>query len=338
MTPQQRRNLLKTIPGFLISGFFLWYTFRSVDYAGLRKVRLVEPLWIVAAVLFLIAGYTLRSHRWWLMMRASSKAKFGTCARVLMTSFAANNIMPLRIGDFLRVFSYAGDLDSTAPAILSTVVLERVLDVFTLLLLFMVTMGRNSTLLSPKSQMMARVLLLCVSVAVLVLLLAAGALKTPLKKLLNLLPHPGLVGKIEGRLMSALDAIALISLPVRIFLVLESFVLWACEGGIFVSVAKTLGIVSDWIGPWQALAFANLSYLIPSSPGAVGTFEFTAKLAMVSHGAAETPAVAFALVVHVFILFTVTAAGGVMFLMHRAKRGPHPSLGEEVEQLPAELP
>ncbi|WP_263410049.1 lysylphosphatidylglycerol synthase transmembrane domain-containing protein [Terriglobus tenax] len=338
MTPQQRRNLLKTIPGFLISGFFLWYTFRSVDYAGLSKVRLVAPGWIVVAVVFLVAGYTLRSHRWWLMMRASSKAKFSACARVLMTSFAANNIMPLRIGDFLRVFSYANDLDSTAPAILSTVVLERVLDVFTLLLLFMITMGRNSTLLSHKSQMMARVLLLCVSLAVLVLLLAAGALKTPLRKLLSLLPHPGLVGKLEGRLVSALDAIALISLPVRIFLVLESFILWTCEGMIFVSVARTLGIVSDWIGPWQALAFANLSYLIPSSPGAVGTFEFTAKLAMVSHGAAETPAVAFALVVHVFILFTVTVAGGVMFLLHRAKRGPHPSLGEEMEQLPAELP
>ncbi|WP_263417427.1 lysylphosphatidylglycerol synthase transmembrane domain-containing protein [Terriglobus albidus] len=338
MTPQQRRNLLKTIPGFLISGFFLWFTFHKVDYAGLRKVRLVEPSWMLVAVVFLIAGYTLRSHRWWLMMHASSRAKFSTCARVLMTSFAANNIMPLRIGDFLRVFSYAGDLNSTAPVILSTVVLERVLDVFTLLLLFVATMGRNSTLISPKTQIVARVLLLGVSGAVLVLLLAAAKLKSPFGKLLNLLPHPGLVGKIEARLVSALDAIAIISLPVRLALLLESFVLWACEGMIFVAVARALGIVSDWIGPWGALAFSNLSYLIPSSPGAVGTFEFTAKLAMVSHGAAETPAVAFALVVHVFILFTVTAAGGFMFLSHRAQRGPHPSLTREVEELPAELP
>ncbi|NUQ31039.1 MAG: flippase-like domain-containing protein [Acidobacteriaceae bacterium] len=338
MTPQQRRNLLKTIPGFLISGFFLWYTFRSVNYAGLRQVRLVEPTWMLVAIVFLVAGYTLRSHRWWLMMRASSRAKFSACARVLMTSFAANNIMPLRIGDFLRVFSYAGDLDSTAPVILSTVVLERVLDVFTLLLLFVATLGRNSTLISHKTQIVARVLLLGVSGAVLVLLLAAGKLKSPFKKLLNLLPHPGLVGKIEARLVSALDAIAIISLPVRLALLLESFILWACEGMIFVAVARALGIVSDWIGPWGALAFSNLSYLIPSSPGAVGTFEFTAKLAMVSHGAAETPAVVFALVVHVFILFTVTAAGGVMFLSHRARRGPHPSLSQEVQELPVELP
>ncbi len=338
MTPQQRRNLLKTIPGFLISGFFLWYTFRSVNYAGLRQVRLVEPAWILVAIVFLVAGYTLRSHRWWLMMRASSRAKFSACARVLMTIFAANNIMPLRIGDFLRVFSYAGDLDSTAPVILSTVVLERVLDVFTLLLLFVATLGRNSTLISHKTQIVARVLLLGVSGAVLVLLLAAGKLKSPIKKLLNLLPHPGLVGKIEARLVSALDAIAIISLPVRLALLLESFVLWACEGMIFVAVARALGIVSDWIGPWGALAFSNLSYLIPSSPGAVGTFEFTAKLAMVSHGAAETPAVVFALVVHVFILFTVTAAGGVMFVSHRARRGPHPSLSQEVQELPVEFP
>lgn len=338
MTPQQRRNLLKTVPGFLISGGFLWYTLRNVKFARLREVQLVEPVWMLVATAFLVAGYTLRSHRWWLMLRASSRAKFSACARVLMTSFAANNIMQLRVGDILRIFSYATELDSNASVILSTVVLERILDVFTLLLLFVLTMGRNSTLISPRAQVGVRVALLGVSGAVLVLLLAAGKLKSPFRKFLNLLPHPGLVGKIEAQLFSALDAIAIISVPVRVALVLESFILWACEGMIFVAVARALGIVSDRIGPWQALAFSNLSYLLPGSPGAVGTFEFAAKLAMISHGAAETPAVAFALVVHIFILLTVTAAGGIMFLSHRPRRAPHPSLSQEVEELPSQLP
>ena len=31
-----RRTLLKTLPGFLISGFFLWYTFKGISYEHIR--------------------------------------------------------------------------------------------------------------------------------------------------------------------------------------------------------------------------------------------------------------------------------------------------------------
>src|SRR6202000_83945 len=108
MSREHRLKLLKMVPGLLISAFFLWWTFRGFDMADLETVRFVAPAWIVGVVVFTVAGYTVRCLRAWWMLR-SVKARFSDCARIFMTSLAANNILPLRIGDVMRVFTYAPD-------------------------------------------------------------------------------------------------------------------------------------------------------------------------------------------------------------------------------------
>ena len=103
-TASRSRNLLKTIPGLLISDFFLWYTFKGISFAEIRALRFEHPFWIIGVLAFTLASYTLRCVRWTYMMRPTG-ASFAVCARVLMTSLAANNILPLRIGDIMRVFT-----------------------------------------------------------------------------------------------------------------------------------------------------------------------------------------------------------------------------------------
>src|SRR5580658_1088552 len=147
-TGGRRRNLYKTIPGLLISAFFLWYTFRGISFEQIRALRLVHPAWILGVLGFTLASYTLRCVRWTQMVpRAalSIRAHFIVCARVLMTSLAANNILPLRIGDVMRIFTYANDLGTSPSIILSTVILEKLLDIFVLVLMFVSTVGRLAT-------------------------------------------------------------------------------------------------------------------------------------------------------------------------------------------------
>src|SRR6201993_5419020 len=93
MSREHRLNLLKMVPGLLISAFFLWWTFRGFDMADLEAVRFVAPAWILGLVVFTVAGYTVRCVRAWWMLR-SVKARFSDCARIFLTSLAANNILP----------------------------------------------------------------------------------------------------------------------------------------------------------------------------------------------------------------------------------------------------
>jgi glycosyltransferase 2 family protein len=332
------RNLLKTIPGLIISAFFLWYTFRGISFNQILALRAAHPAWILGVLGFTFAGYTLRCVRWSQMMprgQRSIRAHFLVCARVLMTSLAANNILPLRIGDIMRVFTYADDLNASPSIILSTVILEKLLDIFVLVLMFVSTVGRIAT---PHLRLIADVSLAFSAIGLLVLLVAARSLQVPIQRLFTRLPaNPKLV-KIEHWITLALDATGRLSITRSLLLLLQTIIIWTCEGMIFASAIFLLGMPVDRIGPWLAVSFANLSYLIPSSPGAIGPFELAVKTSLVNHGASIAQAAIFGLAIHAWMLVSVTGAGGIIFLTHRIRIHNHRPLFVEIEELPTELP
>ncbi len=343
MNRERRLNLLKTLPGLAISAFFLWWTYvhknaqglRPVNLADFRAIHLASPVWIAGVVVFSVAGYGTRCYRWWRMLR-SVRARFSVCARVLMTSLAANNILPLRIGDVMRIFTYAGDLNATPSIVLSTVILEKLLDVFTLAILFVVTMqvGRG---VSPHLRAAAEAGLAVSTLGLVVLVFGARTLEQPLRRLFAKTNHARLA-KLEHWLLLALDCIRQIGVGGTLLLVVYSFVAWFFEGLMYLSAARLVGLETDWAGPWGAVAQANLSFLIPSSPGGIGPFEWACKDALTRHGATAAAGGIFGLLIHAWLLVGITGVGGAMFLAHRLHRARRTPLLEEIGTLPVELP
>jgi len=332
------RNLLKTIPGLLISAFFLWYTFHNIHLSEFRALRAVHPAWILGLLGFTIASYTLRCVRWTQMMPRngrSLRAHFTVCARVLMTSLAANNILPLRIGDIMRIFTYSDDLGTSPSIILSTVILEKLLDIFVLVLIFVSTVGNIAT---PHLRLIANISLAVSAIGLLILLVAARSLQAPVQRLFARLPASLLVKKIEHWITLALDATGRLGVTGSLLLLLQSVIIWTCEGMIFLSAIRLIGLSVDGIAAWLAVSFANLSYLIPSSPGAIGPFELAVKTSLVNHGASISQAAVFGLAIHAWMLLSVTGAGGLIFLTHRIRIHNHKPLLEEIEDLPVEMP
>lgn len=341
------RELWKLIPGLAISAFFLWKTVKSIRYDDLRSIHLARPGWLAILVVFLAAGYLLRIYRWWYMLRRSGAPRLAVCGRVLLTSYAANNVLPFRIGDFLRVFSYAGDLGASSSTILSTVILERLLDVFTLLAMLVVLLLGAAHSLPPLPvhghplnllHLAEPVLLLC-ALGLAVLLFCAPLLQRAVEHLVRRLKVGPRTEKIQRWTLLLFDAVLKLSFAGRLILLLSSAAVWVCEGMIFVSAARCLDIAVGHRGPWLAVTLSNLSFLLPSSPGAIGTYEFFSKFAMVSQGAQENVAALYGLLVHVIVYFSVTIVGGIAFLLHRLHRGPASRpLTEDLAGLPVELP
>jgi len=331
---QPRRNLAKTVPGLLVSAFFLWRTFHGIHPSEFRSLRLVHAGWITGVLGFTFAGYTLRCMRWTRMMRPSGTG-FAVCARVLMTSLAANNILPFRIGDIMRVFTYAGDLGASPLAILSTVVLEKLLDVFVVGLIFVATMGRD---LPVKIRYAADIAVLVSVAGLIILMFGAAHLEAPLRKLFVKLPANKFIRKLEHWLLLAIDTLRQLGFRGSLSLLAQSFFIWFCEGMVFVSTIRLIELNTDRLGPWEAVSFANLSYMLPSSPGAIGPFEWAVKTSLVSHGAPQGSSAIFGLAIHAWMLISVTGAGGIIFLIHRIRIHRQVPLLKEIETLPIELP
>jgi hypothetical protein len=301
-------------------------------------VRIVAPLWIAGVVAALLGSYTIRSHRWYLMLRPTAHSRFSVCGRVFLTSIAANNIMPFRVGDFMRIFTYSGDLNASSSVILSTVILEKLLDVFALVAFFVMSMGGSASFPSHHVKIVAVAILCLTGLGLLVMVLGARTLELPLRRLFGKLPAGPKMAKIENWLFLAIDAIRGIGGRGMLVLLVESFAAWACEGMIFVAMAKIIGISTDARGPWQAFSSSNLSYLVPSSPGGLGPYEAAVKTAMMSHGLNASTAALYGIVVHAMVLIVLTTAGGIAFLWHRYHRLTRKPLMAEIDVLPEDIP
>ncbi len=341
------RSWWKVLPGIAVSAFFLWRTLRSIHYSDLRSLHVAHLQWVAVLLSFLVAGYWLRVYRWWFMLRRSGAPSMGVCGRVLLTSYAANNVLPFRIGDFLRIFSYAPDLGASSSTILSTVILERLLDLFTLLTFLVVLLIGAARSLPPfvfkghslnLLHVAQPVLALC-GLGLALLLFGAGFLQRVVQAIVNRFKAGPRTERVERWALLLFDAVLKLSLAGRLLLLVSSGVIWLCEGMIFVSAARLLDIAVGHRGPWLALSLSNLSFLLPSSPGAIGTYEFASQFSMVSQGAQPTIAALYGLLVHLVVFFSVTAVGGIAFLLHRVQRGSATKpLTEDLAGLPSELP
>lgn len=342
MSRDRAKSALKALPGFAVSAFFIWWTYirrhpdgtRGFDPNAFRAIHLTSPLWIVAVLVLSFAGYFIRCVRWWWMLRGVG-SRLSTCSRVFMTSLAANNILPLRIGDIMRVFTYAGDLGTTSTTVLSTVILEKLLDVFTLAVLVVFTMHFGKGV-SPHVKLVAETCVAISTVGLLTLIFGARQLHGPVQRLAA---HTSskVLGKIEHYLGMAIECIEQIGVAGALMLVLFSFAAWGCEGLMYSSMARLIGLATDWVGPWQAVAEANLSFLIPSSPGGIGPFELACQDGLVRHGVTPAAGALFGLLMHVWLLIAITGVGGAMFFAHRTRRAWRKPLLEEVEELPSAI-
>ena len=130
------------IVGVAVSGLCLWLAARGVDFARVGAAFAAADYRSLPLIGVLLCGFFwTKAVRWAALLRplrAPGGARF-TSAGVLpavLIGFAGNNVLPAHAGEFFRVAVVARRWRVPAAAVLSTVVLERVLDVGAILLLF----------------------------------------------------------------------------------------------------------------------------------------------------------------------------------------------------------
>jgi uncharacterized protein (TIRG00374 family) len=311
--------------GAVTAGAFLYLTLRHTEWAAIRGAwSTVAPGAIALGVVSLVAGWTVRVVRWWWMLRVlEPKLPLANCARPFLASFAVNNTVPLRAGDFVRAFGYRDALGVGPAQVLGTLVVERVLDVLMLLSIFffcLVGVARGAV---PPSFVTAGTVLFALSLgAILALVLAPRVVEAVVARvLLGPLANRAWAARAHGVATQFFATLTRVLTPRRaVQLLLLSMVAWALEGGLYVAVAAALRTGGGALGPWFALTTGTLATLLPSSPGYVGTFDYFAIVGLTAYGASRTAAAAFALLTHVILWLPSTVVGGLCLISLRRGR------------------
>lgn len=269
--------------------------------------------YVLVAGLSLFIGYVSRVERWRSMLIIENPMlKWKSCVGPFLASFAANNVLPFRVGDAMRAFVFNHQLGVHSGTTLASLFVERLLDLVMVLLFLGVT---ASLLGSDLSQLVSIGSFSMISLAVLIVfLLFFPALFEPLANAIGLLafkifPSVGL--KIQTELQRGFEVLRILSkFSVMSRLLAWSFVVWIAEGGVFYFAAVSLPSLVSPLTSWLALPVGTLATLIPSTPGYIGTFDFSIMQVMTLLGNSSASSAAYALLVHACLWLPVTCLGG----------------------------
>lgn len=315
------RQLLRVGLGLAISATFVWLLSRQVHARELNEVfRNADATWLTLALGSFAAGYVLRIQRWRLLL-GTPHLRWRDCAGPFLAGFALNNLLPLRAGDVVRTAAFTRTLSLPAAAILATLVMERLLDLASLLLLlalatwvFLPYAGLWGPLTAAVS--------FGAATAIALVLASPGIWRAALAPVIALVEHgaPSAGRRLADAAQdgfSRLEGVARSGTLSRVAGL--SGLSWAAEGLTFWYTARAITGVAVPSAAWYALPVSTLSTLLPGAPGHLGTFDYFGAQAMTQFGNAPGTAIAYMLLLHV-LLWLPPTVGGLVYLAWMALR------------------
>src|SRR5688572_85851 len=132
MRPRLRTALILLVTVGLLA-FFL----RDADMAGVwAETRRADARLLVLALIATFGTYVIRAWRWQSMLAPLGPTRFSTALRTTIIGFAASAVLPARAGEVLRPYLLARREHLNATAAFATIIIERLIDLATVLVLF----------------------------------------------------------------------------------------------------------------------------------------------------------------------------------------------------------
>lgn len=339
------RPRVRTILIFLLTIGLLAFFFRKADPAKVwAETRRADPLLLVYAVILTGLTYAARAWRWQMLLAPIGPTRFTVAFETTVIGFAANALIPGRVGEVLRPYLLARRESLNATSAFATIILERVLDLVTVLLLFAVfVFGVGPGVISGDPAQLALVKLGGG--------IAAASAVGGLIVLFALAGHPERLGRMALRVERLLPArlagvvarfvetfaqgLAVLRDPARLATALAlSFPMWmSIAAGIWLT-SRAFHITFPYTGSFLVMTVLVVGVAAPT-PGGVGGFHAAYQFAVTQFFAASTDrAVGAAIVLHAVSFVPVTLLGlvfmtreGLTFGSARRIAGSAPGAG-----------
>jgi len=136
---RMKRRTLQIIGTLVASGLALYVALRGVDFAQVgRALQRVEPGWLILTGVLVLGTLFIRAQRWRILL--GRKLSWWNAFGLINIGYLISGVLPLRAGDPARAVGAQLRGPVSALAALSTVVVERVLDMFLIVILLLSTL------------------------------------------------------------------------------------------------------------------------------------------------------------------------------------------------------
>lgn len=305
--------------GAAVSGLFVYLALRGIDLTELETAFVQAELlpWLPLAISLFSVAYVLRGVRCRLLVQRSASISFATATNVVVIGYAANNVLPARLGELVRAGMLAERAKVPVSQSLAVTFIERVLD--GLALLFLLVVGTCTIDVPHWMDELVLVAAAVFGIATVVMFL--GALR-PEFVIRVAGGFGGLLG--EGwrkRLTKLATNVTNAGTCLRrpndaVVLIAYSIAIWCFESSIYVFLLPVFGIPLSFQTGLITMCVTGFGLLLPSSPGFIGPFHYFASQTLMIFGVSQSTALAYASLVHLSFFVPLTVAGGCIMVWY----------------------
>jgi len=333
---KSRKKIITAAVGLLMgAGALVLFLVRIRGHWGELWARAGEVRHGMLSLVFLFIAlmYVFRVLRWKLLLSAFPDATLRRITSAFFIGLSANNVLPARAGELIRPYVLQRGGGMGFSQALASVVLDRIFDLFGLLLLalftgmlFFILPGAAPVSLGLMEQLKVGTALI------------AGISAISAAVFVFVFFYPNLCRRIAGRCAGFLPA--LVRAPFSRFIesVLESILAlqnrravfslllfsafaWFSQAVSTFFLAASLGVDIGPGGAFLATLAVCVAVALPQAPGFIGTYHLAALLAAGSFAVPTAHAAVFAIFMWAVNILPVTFLGVILFVREGARDG-----------------
>lgn len=297
------KKTLKILLPIVLGVFILYWVYRDFDFACVKKV-LLEDLrwgWMFFSLFLGVTSHVLRGWRWKQTLEPlGAYPKTRNCVDAIFVSYATNLILP-RLGEVSRCGVLAEHDRVPFAKSLGTVVTERLIDTFCILLIagivFLAQMPIVYTFFEETGTKIPSLVHLLTSVWFYIILFCFIGIVALLYYLMRTLSF---FEKVKGIVLNVWEGVMSLknvkNLPL---FVLYTLLIWVCYFYHFYLTFYSFSFTAH-LGFWAGMVMfvsGTFAVLVPTPNGA-GSWHFAVITMMMLYGVDATHASVFALIVH----------------------------------------
>jgi uncharacterized protein (TIRG00374 family) len=313
--------------GVLISIAFLYIAFRNVDLGLLfRSIRSTNPPFVILVLILTVLFYPVRALRWFYLLEPIKRTRLSSLFSSTIIGFAANFVLPARLGELIRA-NYIGRLESiSTSSSLATIVVERLFDIFTILLIALIVFlfadfPSQWESIGKAIKTGGFFLLMIFMISILFVVGLKKRTKTFLaiaEKLVFFLPL-----KIRRKAVAMLEDFCSGLVFVKgasqlSAVVFYSLTLWSLAALQIYILCLSMGLSLPFLAPFFILTLICISVTLPSAPGYIGTFHLACQYGLMFYGFGREKALSMAIVLHAAEFIPTILLGAIILLLHHS--------------------
>ncbi len=309
------RNSINFIIGFIISALFLYLAFQKVEFQlMIQSLTTGKYIIVIPVIAMIFLSHWVRAVRWKYFLNPIKKITVTRLFSALMVGYLGNSVLPAHLGEFFRAFIIGRKEKIPASSVFATIVIERIVDLFSLLaIMAMVLVLYSFPNWLKEGGYLLFILTICFFMFLVFLKRYHEKANRIVDLLLKYLPAR-LSAKIKMMLTSFLNGIKGFNRKKDYAIVLiHTIIIWVC----YIVVLYLSFCIFRLIHPYNLtmmsatllMVITTIGVVIPTSPGYIGTYHLLCQLGLELLGVPRTLGLTYAIVVHAINFFPVILVG-----------------------------